>query len=156
MTPSSLSRPRTKSNGCSPMKIFATIASAIAMLLTVHFYLFYSLQGAPQDDGNHPAKHRAGKIEGTTFLRTALDSHLNSRRNKAADAQKNINTSKENSLAVEGESALADIGLTDSGQLITFNVENLDGGKSGSFTVKTRPDWAPLGVQRFEVRSLKR
>ena len=37
------------------------------------------------------------------------------------------------------------------GRLIKFEVENLDGGGSGSFTVRTRPDWAPKGVQRFET-----
>lgn len=37
------------------------------------------------------------------------------------------------------------------GRLIKFEVENLDGGNSGTFTVRTRPDWAPKGVQRFEA-----
>lgn len=37
------------------------------------------------------------------------------------------------------------------GRLIKFEVENLDGGDSGTFTVRTRPDWAPKGVQRFEA-----
>ena len=37
------------------------------------------------------------------------------------------------------------------GRLIKFEVQNLDGGDSGSFTVRTRPDWAPKGVQRFEA-----
>jgi len=30
-----------------------------------------------------------------------------------------------------------------------FNVANLDGGGSGSFTVLVHPDWAPIGTQRF-------
>ena len=37
------------------------------------------------------------------------------------------------------------------GRLIKFEVENLDGGSSGTFTVRTRPDWAPRGVERFEA-----
>uniref|UniRef100_A0A6U4F362 peptidylprolyl isomerase n=1 Tax=Minutocellus polymorphus TaxID=265543 RepID=A0A6U4F362_9STRA len=37
------------------------------------------------------------------------------------------------------------------GRLIKFEVENLDGTGSGSFTLRTRPDWAPNGVQRFET-----
>lgn len=39
------------------------------------------------------------------------------------------------------------------GRLIDFTVENLDGepGKTGTFTVKTRPDWAPIGAERFET-----
>lgn len=38
------------------------------------------------------------------------------------------------------------------GKLIEFQVENLDGeaGKVGKFVIKTRPDWAPNGVARFE------
>ncbi|KAL7550567.1 hypothetical protein ACHAWF_017273 [Thalassiosira exigua] len=39
------------------------------------------------------------------------------------------------------------------GRLIEFTVENLDGepGSTGSFVVKTRPEWAPLGAERFEA-----
>lgn len=39
------------------------------------------------------------------------------------------------------------------GRLIEFTATNLDGeeGKTGSFVVRTRPDWAPLGVERFEA-----
>jgi hypothetical protein len=38
------------------------------------------------------------------------------------------------------------------GRLIKFEVKNLDGGSStGTFTVRTRPDWAPKGVERFET-----
>ena len=39
------------------------------------------------------------------------------------------------------------------GSLIEFTVENLDGesGTTGSFTVLTRPEWAPKGAERFET-----
>ena len=37
------------------------------------------------------------------------------------------------------------------GRLIKFEVENLDGGGSGSFTVRLHHEWAPFGVQRFET-----
>mmetsp|Transcript_10255 Transcript_10255/g.24629 ORF Transcript_10255/g.24629 Transcript_10255/m.24629 type:complete len:291 (+) Transcript_10255:169-1041(+) len=37
------------------------------------------------------------------------------------------------------------------GRLIEFEVTGLDGGGSGKFIVKTRPDWAPIGVERFET-----
>ena len=33
------------------------------------------------------------------------------------------------------------------GRLIEFEVAGLDGGGSGKFIVKTRPDWAPIGVE---------
>lgn len=43
----------------------------------------------------------------------------------------------------------------DKGRMILFEVENLDGstrnGITGHFTVQTRPDWAPIGVERFET-----
>jgi len=43
----------------------------------------------------------------------------------------------------------------DKGRLILFEVENLDGstgnGMTGQFTVRTRPDWAPIGVERVEA-----
>eukprot|EP00585_Thalassiosira_rotula_P012730 CAMPEP_0196129608 /NCGR_PEP_ID=MMETSP0910-20130528/236_1 /TAXON_ID=49265 /ORGANISM="Thalassiosira rotula, Strain GSO102" /LENGTH=277 /DNA_ID=CAMNT_0041388739 /DNA_START=48 /DNA_END=881 /DNA_ORIENTATION=+ len=39
------------------------------------------------------------------------------------------------------------------GKLLEFTVNNLDGeeGKTGSFVVRTRPDWAPIGAERFEA-----
>jgi len=40
---------------------------------------------------------------------------------------------------------------TEEGRLIEFRVSNLDGDPStGSFKIRTRPSWAPLGVARFE------
>lgn len=38
------------------------------------------------------------------------------------------------------------------GRLIEFQVSNLDGveGNTGTFVIRTRPSWAPKGVQRFE------
>lgn len=50
------------------------------------------------------------------------------------------------------EEALAD---EEEGRLIEFQVSNLEGveGNTGSFVVRTRPSWAPKGVQRFEVNA---
>ena len=44
------------------------------------------------------------------------------------------------------------------GKLIEFTVANLDGeeGKTGTFTVKTHPEWAPIGAERFEVGVVQR
>jgi len=39
------------------------------------------------------------------------------------------------------------------GKLVEFTVANLDGeeGNTGTFVVKTHPEWAPLGAERFEA-----
>lgn len=37
----------------------------------------------------------------------------------------------------------------DLGRIYTFELANLKDGKTGSIVVKTRPDWAPIGVEHF-------
>jgi len=53
--------------------------------------------------------------------------------------------------AAAGISSLPSEALAEDAEskLIEFTVDSLDGGGSGKFVVKTRPDWAPLGAARF-------
>ena len=53
-------------------------------------------------------------------------------------------------IGLNSQAAIADQGKE--GRLIEFTVENLNGevGNSGKFTMKTNPEWAPNGVERFE------
>lgn len=66
---------------------------------------------------------------------------------------KNYQSKKELSNKVHG-----DVDDGDEGRLIKFYVENVDGieGHSGEFVVRTRPSWAPIGVQRFEELTEKK
>ncbi len=45
-----------------------------------------------------------------------------------------------------GDSEVKEVDL---GRIYTFELANLKEGKKGSVVVKTRPDWAPLGVEHF-------
>lgn len=53
-------------------------------------------------------------------------------------------------IGLNSQVAIADEGKE--GRLIEFTVENLNGevGNSGKFIMKTNPEWAPNGVERFE------
>jgi hypothetical protein len=44
--------------------------------------------------------------------------------------------------------------IAEEGSIIELQVANLDGveGRTGTIKIQMRPDWAPRGVQRFEVR----
>lgn len=46
---------------------------------------------------------------------------------------------------------------TTTGRIVELVVENVDGveGKTGSIKLQLRPEWAPRGVQRFEVSTPK-
>jgi len=60
--------------------------------------------------------------------------------------------------AAAGISSLPSEALAEDAEskLIEFTVDSLDGGGSGKFVVKTRPDWAPLGAARFTVELLSK
>ena len=50
--------------------------------------------------------------------------------------------------------AVADETAPTKGKIVEFSVANLGGvaGETGTFKIQLRPEWAPRGAQRFEVR----
>lgn len=44
--------------------------------------------------------------------------------------------------------------IAEEGSIVELQVANLDGveGRTGTIKIQLRPDWAPRGVQRFEVQ----
>ena len=58
------------------------------------------------------------------------------------------------SAALVGGDSETKSGKAGGSRIVTFNVSNLDGedGKTDTFVIRTRPDWAPIGAKRFEVR----
>jgi hypothetical protein len=44
--------------------------------------------------------------------------------------------------------------IAEEGSIVELQVANLDGveGRTGTIKIQMRPDWAPRGVQRFEVQ----
>lgn len=45
--------------------------------------------------------------------------------------------------------SIANEDLVQEGRVFTFELGNLKGATTGSFTIRTRPSWAPLGVIQF-------
>lgn len=80
----------------------------------------------------HPTLQKDGQIRGNP-----TDSDTNTAEQKQENAPK-----KENNAANSN-------GARD----ITFELSNLDGeeGATGTFVVRTHPEWSPLGVEQFHV-----
>lgn len=103
-----------------------------------------SILGSKKAAGGHKEERESGSHDTAERIKHKLDVEAASR-SKEGDEGK-VKQEVEVAKAATAE------GGGEEGRLIEFEISNLDGemGKTGTFTVKTHPEWAPIGVKHFE------
>lgn len=120
--------------------VFALMVMALVMVRTATRIDAFSA---------NPALSKCSRLPSTSLLLQQQDNNDQERRGFFSSVKRMFGASVLVSGFGQSLPALAEDTST-AGNIVEIQVENLDGGSSGTIKIQLKPDWAPRGVARFE------